>query len=313
MRYFPIFMDISEKPVLVVGGGEVASRKVEALVKANAKVIIVSPTISTTLKSLIECQKCEWIHEKYNKNQLSTDLVQVWATTDDSDLNHKIYHDAHELNLLVNVVDDQPYCDFITPSMINRGRIQLAISSGGSSPVLIRNVRQALEAVLPQNLALLADFAASKRDDIKQRISSVDLRRRFWERFFAQSMVQDATEFAILDQCYQRAFEQTDSLVADCTMIFYGNDAELLPMKATRYMQQSELILYDAFCRDEYIELSRRDAEKSRFNDLSQLKGMLAQAQLEDARVVVFVNVKDRDLYRGCGEINRYFSPAEMN
>ncbi|MGX9416083.1 NAD(P)-dependent oxidoreductase [Vibrio sp. RC27] len=313
MRYFSIFMDICEKPVLVVGGGEVATRKVEALIKANAKVTIVSPTISETLRSFIECKKCEWIHEKYHKSQLSNELVQVWATTDDTDLNHRIYHDAHERNLLVNVVDDRPYCDFITPSMISRGRIQLAISSGGSSPVLIRNVRQTLEAVLPKNLSLLADFAASKRDDIKTRVTSVELRRRFWERFFASTLVQEAPDLEVLEGCYHQALESTDILMSDCTVIFYGDDVELLPMKATRYMQQSDLVLYDKKCTGEYIDLSRRDAEKTRFDSLEQLQENAAQAHLENLRVVVFIDQADKEQYSGAIKTNRCFSVAEMS
>lgn len=312
MRYFPIFMDISEKPVLVVGGGEVASRKVEALIKANAKITIVSPTVSETLKAIIDCQKCEWIHEKYNKNQLSNDLVQVWATTNDNDLNHKIYHDAHELNILVNVVDDQPYCDFITPSMINRGRIQVAISSGGASPVLIRNVRQALEGVLPQNLALLAEFAASKREHIKQCVESVDLRRRFWERFFADPMVQEADNLAILDAVYSRSLDTNEALELDCTFIFYGDDVELLPIKATRYMQQSDLVLRDKTCSDDYVELSRRDAEKQYFDDIEQLKARLNDAQQQQYRVTVFVCQTKKSTYESLFEMSRSFSVATM-
>ncbi len=119
----------------------------------------------------------------YSSHWLDKRYVQVWATTDNPELNHQVYKDAKEQGILVNVVDDQPYCDFITPSMIERGRIQLAISSGGASPVLIRNIRETLEAVLAQNLALLADFGASKRNSIKDFLPSVDLRRQFWERF----------------------------------------------------------------------------------------------------------------------------------
>jgi len=129
MRYFPLFMDLENKPVLVVGGGEVASRKIEALLNF------------------------------YSSELMDGAYVQVWATTNNPSLNHQVYRDAKQRNLLVNVVDDKPYCDFITPSMISRGRVQIAISSGGASPVLIRNLRESLEAVLPQNLSLLAEFA----------------------------------------------------------------------------------------------------------------------------------------------------------
>ena len=109
------------------------------------------------------------------------------ATTDNPELNHRVYDDAKALGILVNVVDDQPYCDFITPSMITRGRIQIAISSGGASPVL-RNIREQLESILAFNLSLLADFGLSKRGDIKKRLPSVDLRRKFWEMFLPAPM-----------------------------------------------------------------------------------------------------------------------------
>lgn len=184
MQYFPLFMNLADKPVLVVGGGEVACRKVDSLVRAGAHVTIVSPKIDTYLQNLVESGDCFWVQNFYTDDLLEQKYVQVWATTDNPQLNHRVYHDARALGLLVNVVDDQPYCDFITPSMINRGRIQIAISSGGASPVLVRNIREKLEATLPQNLSLLADFGASKRNDIKQHLPSVDLRRKFWESFF---------------------------------------------------------------------------------------------------------------------------------
>ncbi|MCG6507725.1 bifunctional precorrin-2 dehydrogenase/sirohydrochlorin ferrochelatase, partial [Vibrio parahaemolyticus] len=155
-RYFPLFLDLTNKPVLVVGGGEVACRKIDALLRAGAKVTIVSPQIASTLQSLVDDGKCQWIQNFYTSQILTKEYLQVWATTDNPDLNHQVHKDAKNMGILVNVVDDQPYCDFITPSMIERGRVQLAISSGGASPVLIRNVRETLEAVLPQNLGLLA-------------------------------------------------------------------------------------------------------------------------------------------------------------
>lgn len=184
MQYFPLFLNLKGKPVLVVGGGEVACRKVDTLVRAGAMVTIVSPQIEDYLRTLVDSQECIWIQNFYSKELLDKKFVQVWATTDNPELNHQVHRDAKQLGILVNVVDDLPYCDFITPSIINRGRIQLAISSGGASPVLVRNIREKLEASLPHNLALLADFGASKRNDIKQALPSVDTRRKFWENFF---------------------------------------------------------------------------------------------------------------------------------
>lgn len=188
MQYFPLFMNLRDRPILVVGGGEVACRKVDSLIRAGANVSIVSPQIDLYLQRLVERNECHWIQNLYSKKILDKKYLQVWATTDNLELNHRVYDDAKALGILVNVVDDQPYCDFITPSMITRGRIQIAISSGGASPVLIRNIREQLESSLAFNLSLLADFGMSKRGDIKQRLPSVDLRRKFWEMFLPVSM-----------------------------------------------------------------------------------------------------------------------------
>ena len=116
--------------------------KIDALLRAGAQSDYCFSTNCSTLQSLVDDGKCQWIQNFYTSQILTKEYLQVWATTDNPDLNHQVHKDAKNMGILVNVVDDQPYCDFITPSMIERGRVQLAISSGGASPVLIRNVRK---------------------------------------------------------------------------------------------------------------------------------------------------------------------------
>lgn len=151
MRYFPLFYDLNHKPVLVVGGGEVACRKVESLLKAGALVTVVSPSLDTYLQQQYEEDGITWIKGFY-QSELIDDFVQIWATTDNPDLNHRVHHDAKRAGIMVNVVDDTPYCDFITPSMINRGKIQIAFSSGGGSPVLIRKPKKNLRSSVTPEL-----------------------------------------------------------------------------------------------------------------------------------------------------------------
>ncbi len=313
MRYFPVFMDISDKPVLVIGGGEVASRKVELLLRSGAKITLISPELTPYLASLVENQKCEWVNDCYHSSVLTPSYVMVWVGTNNSELNHMIYEDAHRLGLLVNVVDDQPYCDFITPSMITRGRIQIAISSGGASPVLIRNARQAIETVLPHNMALLADFAAEQRDDIKQQLPTVEQRRNFWEHFFANPLVEQATGTAALEQCYRELLAEQLPVSLDCTLIFYVDDPELLPMKAVRYMQQADLLLIsNQACPPQYIELSRRDATKKWFSSIDELKSSLTDAFLFNQRVCIFVPDSEKEAFYDVVVANRCFLCARM-
>lgn len=289
MRYFPLFLDLVDKPVLVVGGGEVASRKVEALLKAGADVTIVSPSLVDFLAKLANDHQVRWVQRFYSSDVVTSLFVQVWATTDNPALNHQVYKDAKVLGILVNVVDDKPYCDFITPSMINRGRIQIAISSGGASPVLIRNIREKLEAILPQNMGLMAEFANSKRNSIKEALPSVDLRRKFWESYFSHPDVENARDNRELETIYQHIMAKPLDNQGTCTWIQVGKDVEMLPIKAVRYMQQAELALYSTRCESDVMELVRRDAEREPFSNAAELSNMLRKAKEEHLRVCVFV------------------------
>lgn len=289
MRYFPLFLDLVNKPVLVVGGGEVASRKVEALLKAGADVTIVSPSLVGFLDKLAQEQQVRWIQRFYSSDIVTNSFIQVWATTDNPELNHQVYKDAKELGILVNVVDDKPYCDFITPSMINRGRIQIAISSGGASPVLIRNIREKLEAILPQNMGLMAEFANSKRNSIKEALPSVDLRRKFWENYFSHPEVENARDNRELETIYQETMTKPLDETGSCTWIQVGKDVEMLPIKAVRYMQQAELALHSTKCEANVMELVRRDAEREAFSSATDLSDMLRKAKEEKLRVCIFV------------------------
>lgn len=289
MRYFPMFLDVENKPILVVGGGEVACRKVDSLLRAGANVTLVSPKVAPYLSKLVEDSKLHWVQNFYSSQILSKDYLQVWATTDNPSLNHQVYNDAKKLGVLVNVVDDLPYCDFITPSMINRGRIQIAISSGGASPVLVRNIREKLETVLPQNIGLIADFGASKRNSIKESLPTVDDRRKFWERFLSSSLIEQVADRDQLESYYQQALAEGIDTEGQVTWVEFGQDVELLPMKALRLMQEAELVLSPSDCPFEFIDLCRRDAEREGYANSGELSTKLEKARVDKLRVCVFI------------------------
>ncbi|MGB2145913.1 MAG: NAD(P)-dependent oxidoreductase [Vibrio toranzoniae] len=289
MRYFPMFLDVENKPILVVGGGEVACRKVDSLLRAGANVTLVSPKVAPYLKQLVDESKLHWVQNFYSSHILSKDYLQVWATTDNPSLNHQVYNDAKKLGVLVNVVDDLPYCDFITPSMVNRGRVQIAISSGGASPVLVRNIREKLETVLPQNIGLIADFGASKRNSIKESLPTVDDRRKFWERFLSSSLIEQVADRDQLESYYQQALAEGIDSEGQVTWVEFGQDVELLPMKALRLMQEAELVLSPSDCPFEFIDLCRRDAEREGYANSGELSTKLEKARVDRLRVCVFI------------------------
>ncbi|WP_392340084.1 bifunctional precorrin-2 dehydrogenase/sirohydrochlorin ferrochelatase [Moritella marina] len=275
MQYLPIFMDVNDKNVLVVGGGEVASRKVDLLLSAGAKVTVLSPRLNDTLERYCGHEsngndaKITAIIDGYNSNYLddvADSYVMVWVTTDNTALNKQVWQDCCERNLLVNVADQQELCEFITPSIIDRSPLQIAISSGGTAPVLIRYLREKLEALLPETLGLLGAFSGDQRDRVKQQFNSVTERRRFWERFFSSKAVSLATDKAQLQQEFdlQLATPQGD-VEGDIYLIELPDETDLLRLRALRLMQQADVILYVEDNNDsmaEFIELCRRDAER---------------------------------------------------
>jgi precorrin-2 dehydrogenase/sirohydrochlorin ferrochelatase len=289
MRYFPIFFDLNGKQVLVVGGGEVANRKIEMLVRSGAKVTVVSPQIEPYLQSLVDLDKIEHVKSFYRESLLDNDYVQVWATTDSSEINHQVYRDATAAGIMTNVVDDIEFCDFITPSMVNRGQIQVAISSGGASPVLVRYLRELLETQIPQNVALLADFAGNKRSEIKRLLPNVNLRRKFWETFFRTTTVEHATKLQQLEQAYGLHLNQDVGEGASRNWIEIGTDPEMLTLKSLRLMQQAELILYPLGCKEVFVDLCRRDAERYGYKNEEQLIDQIKQSEQKGLRVTVLL------------------------
>ena len=268
MQYLPIFMDVNEKNVLVVGGGEVASRKVDLLLSASAKVTVLSPRLNDTLQRYSDDAKITAIIDGYHSDYL-VDYVMVWVTTDDTLLNQQVWHDCCERNVLVNVADQPELCEFITPSIIDRSPLQIAISSGGTSPVLIRYLREKLEALLPETLGPLGAFAGEQRERVKQQFHSVTERRRFWERFFSSKAVALATDTAQLQQEFTAQLSTPNTDVnGDIYLIELPEETDLLRLRALRLMQQADVILYVEGGADsqnniaDFVELCRRDAER---------------------------------------------------
>lgn len=289
MRYFPMFMDIKNRPVLVVGGGEVACRKIDMLLQADANITIIAPSIKAYLMSYVEEGKVTYHKGFYHQNLLSRDYVQVWATTDNAELNHQVYADAHQVGVPVNVVDDTEYCDFITPSIVNRGRVQVAISSGGASPVLIRMIREQLETQLSTKVAMLADFGADKRHFIKRHFNTVDERRKFWERFLRLPEVEKIETRNELELLFQQTLATDIHIHSERNWIEYHIDTEMLTLKALRLMQQAEWVIAFEGCPTEFIELCRRDAERIYIQTEQEMAEYLDQANERQVRVTVLV------------------------
>lgn len=180
MDYFPIHLDLRDRPCLVVGGGDLALHKAQLLVRAGARLRLVAPRVCDALAALLDEHGGDAFHRAYRTSDLSgVDLVV--AATDRPEVNAQVSLDARQLHLPVNVVDDPALCSFIVPSILDRSPLLIGVSTGGASPVLARLLRQRLEEELPEGYGRLAAFAACHREAVKGRFADVARRAEFWE------------------------------------------------------------------------------------------------------------------------------------
>ena len=173
MAYYPVFLEMNGRACLVVGGGQVAARKAEGLLAAGARVTVVSPALDAELAALKAGRRIEHFEREYRQGDLRRQALVV-AATDDPATNSRVAADARAGGVLVNVVDEPALCDFILPSVVRRGEVVLAVSTGGLSPALARWLRGELEGFLSEDFARLADLLADVRRDLRERGVSVE-------------------------------------------------------------------------------------------------------------------------------------------
>jgi siroheme synthase-like protein len=190
MGYIPIFLDVTGRECVVVGGGEIAARKVEALLEAGAHVTVVSPGLSPQLDSLAARGLVTHIARDYQRADIHG-CVLVYAATDNPKLHRELVAEARALGIPVNVVDVPELCTFISPAVVNRGDLQIAISTGGASPAFAARLRRVLEDQFGTEYALtLKVLRAARRRLHAEEIDPVDRMRRLKE--LADSALPDA-------------------------------------------------------------------------------------------------------------------------
>jgi precorrin-2 dehydrogenase/sirohydrochlorin ferrochelatase len=166
--YYPVFLDLAARPCLVVGGGPVAEGKVEGLLAAGARVTVVSPAATTRLAGWAANGRLRHLPREYRPGDLTGHQV-AFVATDDPHVTAAVVEEGREHGVWVNAADDPARCDFILPSVIRRGRLVVAVSTGGASPAAARAIREELEAYLTTEHAMLVELAADVRRDLRRR------------------------------------------------------------------------------------------------------------------------------------------------
>lgn len=161
--YYPAMLDLAGRDALLVGGGEVAAQKAGPLLEAGARLRVVAPSLSPALRARVEAGEVVWEAREVRPGDVDGAAVVVCAT-DSREVNRRVYAEAVAAGVLVNVVDDPDLCSFIVPSVIRRGPLQVAVSTGGSSPALAKFMRRHLETHLGEEFGRLAELAGRMRE-----------------------------------------------------------------------------------------------------------------------------------------------------
>ena len=188
--FYPMFVDIEGRRVLVVGGGPVATEKVGKLLDHGAAVRLVSLDVTPELREMIDAGRILEYHERpYEPSDLEGCFLVIAATNLDA-VNRMVWQDAEAVNLLCNVVDVPPMCNFIVPSIVRRGELALAVSTGGASPVVAKHIRRQLEEAYGDEWAALVSLLRDVREELKVRYLDMPSRRDAVERLMATDVVQ---------------------------------------------------------------------------------------------------------------------------
>jgi len=261
-----MFYKLEDRSCLVVGGGEVAARKVSLLVRAGAKVSVIAPQLCESLQGRLNAQEILFINKNFEARDIEN-FVLVIAATDDKKVNEEVSRVAQKNNIPVNVVDQPSLCTFIVPSIIDRSPVQVAVSTGGASPVLARLLRARLETMIPAAYGRLAVLMEEFRAKVKQYVKNPDKRRYFWEAVVQgpiAEMVFSGKEEAAREAMHNAIDdgESTNSDRGEVYLVGAGpGDPDLLTFRALRLLQQADVIVYDRLVSEAILDLARRDAD----------------------------------------------------
>ncbi|MBV6422739.1 MAG: Siroheme synthase [Steroidobacteraceae bacterium] len=282
MRHFPVFLDLDDRDVLVVGGGAVALRKIEALRSAGARVTVVAPAFHEELRALAAGGDVTLIERRFVAHDLRmADAQRPWlvvAATNDRSVNAEVARAAAAARIACNVVDDRELSSCLMPAIIDRSPVQIAVSTGGASPVLTRLIRERLEALLDESLGTLAEFAGRWRTAARSVLEGAGARRQYfsWLLTGPAAAAVRAGRHAEAERLATRELARRSRYATPhdagkgappsaghVTLVGAGpGDPGLLTLKGLRALQEADVVVHDRLASLEVLDLARRDAER---------------------------------------------------
>ncbi|OAX88692.1 siroheme synthase [Xanthomonas nasturtii] len=264
MPLFPLFANLQGRAVLVIGGGEVATRKVLALLKAQAHIRLYAHALSPELAVLMQAGRFEQLGGAFDPAWID-DVWLVVAATDDTDLNQRVAAAAGARQRLVNVVDDAELSTYQVPAIVDRDPLIIAISSAGAAPMLARRLRERLERELDASVGRFAGLFARYRERIRSQFPDMNRRRRWFDRVIDGNvpLLLQAGNDQAAEAAFSAALDDAGAIPARGSVQLVGTgpgDPGLLTLKALRAMNLADVLLIDEGIPDAVLELARRDA-----------------------------------------------------
>ena len=265
MRYFPVFADLDGADVLVVGGGEQAAQKVRLLRKTGARIAVVAEAVCDELNTLAERGAVDLLQRAFRPNDVR-DRRLVYAATGDRALDAAVSKAATARGIAVNVIDAPELSTFITPAIVDRSPVTVAIGTEGAAPVLGREIRARIEALLPANLGALAARAQALRQRVAETVSDPRARRRLWERLlqgpFRRAVLAGAETEAERILAAEMGVGQRQHAGRVALIGCGPGDPDLLTLKALQRMQEADVLVIDRLVDPRILDYARRDAER---------------------------------------------------
>jgi|ERR1044071_3643698 siroheme synthase-like protein len=187
--YYPIYLDIEDHAVIIIGGGNVCARKAETMMKYGARVTIVSPDFTDEIEAWARDGKLALKRKRYDASDLEGATIVI-ASTDDTSVNEQVAADCRAQRIPVNVVDVTPLCEFIVPAIVDKGSVHIAISTGGKSPALGRTLKEDLQRLIGPEYSEVNDLLGTLRDSAKRVLPTDVDRKRFFDGIIASGILE---------------------------------------------------------------------------------------------------------------------------
>ncbi|AIE84330.1 siroheme synthase CysG [Fimbriimonas ginsengisoli] len=272
-QYHPVYLDLNDRQVLIVGGGSIALEKLNSLLPASgARITVISPEAREEIRSWHREGKLVWESRTFHPDDIEP-AYMVIAATDDPDLNEWVYRCGNDRQRLTNSVDDPANCNFIMAALTRQGPMQVAVSSAGCSPALAQRVRNRIVSeILTEDLGELAEFLGDRRAEVKRRLPGYKVRQAFWERVLDSEIPglltrdkaeADAAFQRMLDRAVEHAPGDFSFTPAKVYIVGAGpGDPELITLRGLRALQRADVVLYDRLVHPDLLKHAPAKAEQ---------------------------------------------------